>query len=131
MMLIIDIYNVLLKGNVWLNSNKNNYKKHYATTRRRNKTMIDIQCRTNLDECKNEQWPTRIPEVPFIGMRIVSEYGIKLEVVDVIYSTKHKYYEVELHMPSYFRGMPISHFEKRMKTFKTIELYGPKRTTRP
>jgi len=93
--------------------------------------MIDIYCRTNLDICKDEKWPTKIPEVPFIGMHIVSEYGIKLEVISVTYSTKYKYYEVELHMPKYFKGMSIDYFEKRMKTLKTTEFYGPKRTTRP
>jgi len=55
--------------------------------------MIDsirVCCRTNLDECKNKVWPTKMACRPMIGDRVKSDDGYILSVVEVTHATVSK-----------------------------------------
>ena len=64
--------------------------------------MIDICCRTNLDLCATEQWPSKLPSIPRIGDLIESNYEwnyknslvrLELEAVRITWKIHKKYEE--------------------------------------
>lgn len=46
-------------------------------------TLLRINCFTNLDEYKREEWPAGLPDVPQVGQSITARSGKRLRVVAV------------------------------------------------
>ena len=45
--------------------------------------MINVMCRTNLDEGHNKKWPNEMACRPMIGDRVQAESGYTLKVVGI------------------------------------------------
>lgn len=56
--------------------------------------MIYCICRTNLNECRWEEWPTDFPVIPQKGDWVQAKGGCQLKVVGIVY--KSEYVEIEL-----------------------------------
>jgi hypothetical protein len=90
----------------------------------RQEKMIKIHCATNLDVCRDQDWPTELPCKPSVGDSIVSRQGIKLEVCNIIFVHDEESIKIELHMPKYSRNIEsIRDFSRRMERFKQSEYY--------
>lgn len=81
--------------------------------------MIDISCRTNIDEAKRLKWPNQLTARPMIGdlIRSLSSKHIELEVVQCTW-VEDEYLDtimkVELHLPK-GRFESIAAFEEFLK----------------
>lgn len=48
--------------------------------------MVKIHCRTNIDGCRYDDWPTQLPEVPCVGQDMMSKQGHRLRIVAVMWT---------------------------------------------
>jgi hypothetical protein len=73
---------------------------------------IERYCHTNLDLKQFEQWP-ELPETPQIGSYIISNTGLRLQVVGITYEQRTELtmnIRIELHLGRQFEN--ITEFEK-------------------
>jgi len=52
---------------------------------------ITVECRTNLDDYKNEKWPTLFNCPPKIGNKVRSECGKELKIYGLTHDLQQKF----------------------------------------
>lgn len=50
--------------------------------------MIKVNCYTNIDVAKKEEWPMMLPARPMGGDIVCSESGVELQVVRVVFARR-------------------------------------------
>jgi hypothetical protein len=73
--------------------------------------MIEIECKTNLDCCKNDEWPQVLPCRPLVGDRVISGTGVQLEITAISFVTGSRKLQLDLWIPKNL-NMHIEAFQR-------------------